>query len=123
MDALLIFCVRFVGGQAMFAPTFSGTTASFSLFQPAHGFLGVFDEVEQAGGVARVVPGQLVGAQGQGGRFQAVLRAVLAGQGGGQVASAMCMAASVLLFQRAEPTRNIPLIFFGDASYIWRNIL
>lgn len=98
----------------MFAPyIFYGATASFSLFQPAHRFLGVFDEVEQAGGVARVVPGQLVDAQGQGGGFQAVLRAVLAGQGGRQVALGPCaMAASALLFQRAEPTRNIPADIF-----------
>ena len=122
MDALLIFCVRFVGGRAMFAPyIFYGATASFSLFQPAHGFLGVFDEVEQAGGVARVVPGQLVGAQGQGSRLSFVPSSPV--RVAARSPSAMCMAASALLFQRAEPTRNIPLIFFGDASYIWRNIL
>ena len=62
------------------------------LFQPAHGFLGIFDEVEKAGGVAGVIAGELVGAQGE-------------------------------RSQRAEPTRNMPLTFLGDASYSRRNIL
>ena len=55
------------------------------LFQPAHGFLGIFDEVEKTGGVAGVVAGELVGAQGERCRLKTVAGAVLAGQGGGQV--------------------------------------
>lgn len=93
------------------------------LFQPAHGFLGIFDEVEKAGGMAGVVAGELVGAQGERCRLKAVAGAVLAGQSGGQVTLGMLMAASALWSQRAEPTRNMPLTFLGDASYSSRNIL
>lgn len=83
----------------------------------------IFDEVEKAGGVAGVVAGELVSAQGKRCRLKAVAGAVLAGQGGGQVTLGHAHGGVGAAVPAAEPTRNMPLTFLGDASYSRRNIL
>lgn len=70
------------------------------LFQPAHGFLGIFDEVEKAGGVAGVVAGELVGAQGERCRLKAVAVPSSPVRAAARSPSAMLMAASALRSQR-----------------------
>ena len=71
--------VQPAGRYALFLLVCIVQRGSLALFQAAHRFLGIFDEVEQACRVARIVPCQLIGAEGQRGRLKAVERAVLPG--------------------------------------------